>query len=470
MERIFQLKKHGTGVRTELMAGLTTFMAMAYILIVNSNMFADGLEGQVTYGAIYIATAISAVIGSVLLGLLANLPLSQASAMGPNSFFVYTLCVGFGMTYANALVLVFIEGLLFIILTITGLRKMIFTSIPDAVRKAIPAGIGLFIALIGFQNAGLVRADPDSGVALGSFNLLSNPDNSWSLVFPMIITFVVLCATAVLSVKKVKGALLWSIIGGSVLYYAIGLLTVPSFYEQNLAGSFSGGFFSAFRDFGTMSIGKVFTEGFDFSHYIEAHGVMNFVLILATSALALCLVDMFDTLGTLYGACAKGGLLKENGDVPNMEKAMLADAIATTTGAICGTSTVSVFVESATGIEAGGRTGLSSVFTALFFLLAMFLSPIAKLIPACATAAVLIYVGVMMMSCISELNWHDPTYAVPSFLTMVMMPFSYNISIGIAFGLISYIIVKLCLGKIREIKAGTWVIAVLFLAMLFLSH
>lgn len=470
MEKRFELKKHGTTVKTEIFAGLTIFMAMAYILMVNANMFVDGIGDQVTYGAIYIATAISAVIGSVLLGLLANLPLAQASAMGPNSYFVYTICVGFGFTYANALAFVFVEGMIFILLTVTGLRKKIFTAIPDAVRKAIPAGIGLFIALLGFQNAGLVVASPSTGVTLGSFNLFNNPNNSWSAVLPMIVAFVALCLTAIMSKKNVKGALLWGILGGGVLYYILGFLTVPGFYEYSVAPNLTTDFLGAFRDFGELSIGKVFTEGFNFMPYIEAHGVANFILIFITSALALCLVDMFDTLGTLYGACARGGLLRENGDVPNMEKAMLADAIATTTGAICGTSTVSTFVESATGVAEGGRTGLAAIATGAFFFLAMFLSPIARLIPSCATASALIYVGVMMMGCVKDIDWEDPASSLPAFLTMAMMPFSYNISFGIAFGLISYIIIKLCTGKIKEIQLGTWVIGLLFLAMMFLTH
>ncbi len=470
MEKRFGLKQHGTTVKREIFAGITTFMAMAYILMVNANIFVDGIGDQVSYGAIYIATAISAVIGSVLLGLLANLPLAQASAMGPNSFFVYTICVGFGMTYENALAMVFIEGIVFILLTVTGLRQKIFTAIPDAVRKAIPAGIGLFIALLGLQNSGLVVKNSATGISLGSFNLLSNPDNTWGAVMPMVVTVIALCLVGVLTKKNVKGALLWGILGGGVLYYLLGLLTVPGFYGTAVSPNLDTNFFGAFRDFAELSFGKVFTEGFNFTPYIEAHGVGNFALIFVTSSLALCLVDMFDTLGTLYGACARGGMLLKNGDVPNMEKAMLADAIATTTGAICGTSTVSTFVESATGVAEGGRTGLTAISTAVCFFLAMFLSPIARLIPSCATAAALIYVGVLMMGCVKEIDWEDPASSLPAFLTMAMMPFSYNISYGIAFGLISYIVIKLCTGKIKEIKIGTWIIGLLFLAMMFLTH
>ena len=469
MEKFFKLKENGTTVRTEFRAGLTTFFAMVYILMVNANMFAnpfgDGTEALgVSYGAIYIATAISAIIGTILIGLLANLPLAQASDMGLNAFFVYTVCVGFGLTYANALVLVLIDGIVFILLTVTGLRKKIFTAIPQAVRVAIPAGIGLFIAFLGLQNSGIVIPSTSTGVTLGSFNLLSG---SWGAVMPMLVTIAAVLAIAIMSKRNVRGAVLWGILGGAVLYYLLGL-TVPEFYA-NLGIAMSHPF-EAFKAFGTEAFGKVFTEGFDFSVFAAEHGVANLVLTIVTTALAFCMVDMFDTIGTLYGACARGNMLTEEGEVPRMDRAMLADAIATTTGAICGTSTVTTFVESSAGVAEGGRTGLSSMFTAVFFFIAMFLSPIAQLIPGCATAAALVYVGVLMMGCVKEIDWHSADIAVPAFLTMALMPFAYNISYGIAFGLISYVVIKLFTGKVKEIKAGTWVITLLFLAMLFLTH
>ena len=464
-----KLKEHGTNVRTELMAGLTTFFAMVYILMVNANMFANPFgDGTpvlgVSYGAIYIATAISAIIGTVLIGLLANLPLAQASGMGLNAFFVYTCCVGFGLTYANALVLVLADGLIFIVLTVTGLRKKIFTAIPDAVRKSIPAGIGLFIAFLGLQNAKIVIPSSSTGVTLGSFNLLSV---TWGDVMPMLVTIAAVIAIAVMSKKNVRGAVLWGILGGAVLYYILGV-TVPGFYSS-LGFSMTSPF-AAFGEFGSQAFLKVFTEGFDFSAYAAAHGSANLILTILTTALAFCMVDMFDTIGTLYGACARGNMLTAEGEVPNMDKAMLADAVATTAGAICGTSTVTTFVESSAGVAEGGRTGLSSIFTAIFFFIAMFLSPVAQLIPGCATAAALIYVGVLMMACVKDIDWHTADVAVPAFLTMAMMPFSYNISYGIAFGLISYVAIKLFTGKVKEIKVGTWVIMILFLLMLFLTH
>lgn len=469
MEKFFKLKENGTTVRTELMAGLTTFFAMVYILMVNANMFANPFgDGTpvlgVSYGAIYIATAISAIVGTLLIGLLANLPLAQASGMGLNAFFVYTCCVGLGLTYANALVLVLIDGIVFIVLTLTGLRKKIFSAIPDVVRKSIPAGIGLFIAFIGLQNAKIVIPSSSTGVTLNSFNLLSV---SWGDIMPMLVTIAAVIAIAVMAYKNVRGAVLWGILGGGVLYYALGV-TVPGFYA-NLGISMTSPF-AAFGEFGSQAFLKVFTAGFDFSAFAAAHGAANLVLTIVTTALAFCMVDMFDTLGTLYGACARGNMLTAEGEVPRMDKAMLADALATTTGAVCGTSTVTTFVESSAGVAEGGRTGLSSVFTAIFFFVAMFLSPIAQLIPGCATAAALIYVGVLMMACVKDIDWHSVDIAVPAFLTIAMMPFTYNISYGIAFGLMSYVVIKLFSGKVKEVKIGTWVIMLLFFIMLFLTH
>ena len=465
MNQFFKIQERGSTVRTEVMAGLTTFMAMAYILMVNAGMFAE-LDG-VTYNAVYIATAISAVVGTVLIGLLSNLPLGQASGMGLNAFFVYTVCMGFGLTYANALVLVLIDGIVFILLTITGLRQKIFDAIPHTVRVAIPAGIGLFIAFLGLQNAGLIVNSSSTCVTLASFNIL-NGTASWATIMPLLVTILAVIAIAVMSARGFKGAVIWGILGGAVLYYLLGF-TVSGFYDGFAAGlSFNP--LSAFGDFFHLSFGKVFTDGLDFSAYLQTHDTTSLVILIATTALAFCLVDMFDTLGTLYGACARGNMLDTDGNVPNMERAMLADAIATTTGAICGTSTVTTFVESSAGIAEGGRTGLTSLVTAALFFVAMFLSPVAALVPSCATAAALIYVGVLMMHCVKDIDWTNAAVAVPAFLTIAMMPFAYNISYGISFGIFSYILISLFTGKAKEIKVGTWVIGILFAAMFLLTH
>lgn len=470
MEKFFGLSKNKTNVKTEIAAGITTFMAMAYILMVNPGMFSQ-LEGM-SYGAAYIATAIPAIIGTVLIGLMSNLPLAQAPGMGLNAFFVYTVCMGLGFSYANALLFVLADGLLFVIFTLTGLRKIIFEAIPESVKKAVPAGIGLFIAFLGLQNAGIVVNDAATCVNLASFNVLGSA--TWADIMPKLVTIATLIAIAVLSKRKVQGAILISIIAGAVVYYALGF-TIPGFYNDFLAGV-SLNPFDAFVAFGKEAFGKVFTEGFDFSAYlaVEGHSKSGLAIAFITTALAFCMVDMFDTMGTLYGACRGGNMLIKKPDgtteVPNMNQAMLADAIATCTGAVCGTSTVTTFVESSAGVAAGGRTGLTSLITSALFVVALFLSPVAALIPAAAYAAALIYVGILMIGCVKDIKWEDPATALPAFLTLTMMPFTYNISYGIAFGMISHIAVKVFTGKIKEVSVGTWIIAILFAAMFFLTH
>lgn len=328
-DRKFRITEKGSSIKTEIVAGLTTFLAMAYILVVNSGMFAD--LGSVSFDAMYVTTALSAVIGTVLIGLLANLPLAQAPGMGLNAFFVYTVCGALEFTYANALVFVLLDGLIFVVLTLTGLRKIIFEAIPPVVKAAIPAGIGLFIAFLGLQDAKIVIPHPTTGVTLASFNLLGGA--SWGQVMPLVVAVISILLIAVLSQKKVKGSILWGILGGAVLYYLLGF-TVSGFYDK-FGETFSFNPFKPFVAFGNEAFGKVFTQGFDFSAYLAKDGtsVGGLVILFITTALAFCMVDMFDTMGTLYGACRGGNLLEagDNGElkVPNMEKAMLADAVAT---------------------------------------------------------------------------------------------------------------------------------------------
>ena len=469
MERFFKLNERGTSIRTECIAGMTSFFAMVYILMVNANMFAnpfgDGSNPlDVSYGAIYIATAISAIVGTVAAGLIANLPLVMASGMGLNAFFVYTVCIGFGLSYANALVLILGEGIVFILLTVTGLRKKIFESLPDAVRVAIPGGIGLFIALLGLQNAGIVVPNTSTCLDLASFNLLTQ---DWAGIMPMVVTLCTFLAIVVMSHKNVRGAVLIGILGGMGLYYLLGL-TVDGFYASLQITFVSP--FQAFQEFTTYSLFQVFKSGFDFSAYTAQHGNTSLLLTILTTALAFCMVDMFDTLGTLYAACERAGLMDENGDPVNMNEGMLSDAIATTIGALCGTSTVTTFSEVNAGVAAGGRTGLTSVFCGMCFFVAMFLSPIAQLVPSCTTAAALIYVGFLMLVSVKNINWDNLKIAIPAFLTLAMMPFTYNISYGIAFGLISYIVISVCCGDRKKIKGSSWIIAALFIAMLLLTH
>lgn len=465
MEKFFHVKRAGSTVRTEVFAGVTTFMTMAYILMVNSGIFSE-IPG-VSYNAIYIATAISACIGTVLIGLLSNLPLAQAAAMGSNAFFVYTVCLGFGLSYANALVLILFDGIVFIAIMVTGLRKKVCEAIPASVRMAIPVGIGLFITFIGLKDSGLVVADPATYVNLASFNLLSG-NVSWGDIMPLLVTLFALIVIAVLTCKEIKGAVLWGILGGAVLYYLLGF-TVPDFYA-GFADSLYFNPFAAFGDFGTQAFGRVFTEGFDFSVYLENHSSLELTILIVTSSLAFCLVDMFDTIGTLYGTCARGDLLTDEGEVPNMDKAMLADAIATTCGAVCGTSTVGSYVEASAGVAEGGKTGLSAMVTGALFFISLFFSPVASLVPGCATAAALIYVGIMMMNSARNIDWLKTEEAVPAFMTLAMMPMTYNISYGIAFGVISYVLINMLTGRAGKIKAGTWVIAILFALMFFVTH
>lgn len=464
MEKFFDLKRRNTTVKTEVLAGITTFMAMAYILFVNAGMFAA--LGTVSYEAMYISTALSACVGTVLIGVLANLPLAQASGMGLNAFFVYTMCFGFGFSYANALVMVLFDGILFIILTVTNLRTIIFNAIPKAVKNAISAGIGLFIAYIGLQSAGIIVADPSTASAMTSFNIISG-NASWASIMPLLVTFVTVLIIAALTAANRRGAVLIGILAGTALYY-LGGLTIPGFYANFSLGSLNPG--AAFAAFSTEALFAVFKSGFDFSGYIAAHGSANFIFTLITSAIAFCLVDMFDTMGTLYGACSRGGLLDSEGNVINMEKAMLSDAIATVFGSICGTSTVTTFVESSAGVAEGGRTGLTSLTTAVLFFIAMFFAPVASLIPGAATAAALIYVGALMLASVKDLEWYDAEIGVPAFLTIAFMAFSYSISNGIGVGVLAYTLIKVFRGKTKEINVATWIIDILFLAMFFFSH
>lgn len=469
-DKRFRYTEMGSSLKTEVVAGLTTFLAMAYILIVNSGMFAS--LGSVSFDAMYVTTALSAIIGTVLIGLLSNLPLAQAPGMGLNAFFVYTVCMTLGFSYANALVFVLLDGIIFVLLTATGLRKIIFDAIPHVVKAAIPAGIGLFIAFLGLQDAKLVIPSESTGVTLASFNLLGGA--GWGAIMPLIVAVFSLLLIAVLSHKKVKGSILWGILGGTGLYYILGF-TVKDFYK-GFAETLSFDPFKPFSAFASEAFGKVFTEGFDFSAYLSAdgHSVGGLVILFITTALAFCMVDMFDTLGTLYGACRGGNLLVKNDkgelEVPNMDRAMMADAVATCTGSVLGTSTVTTFVESSAGVAAGGKTGVTSLVTAAAFAATLFFAPIAKLIPPYAYGAALIYVGVLMIGSVKDIDWKDVSVSVPAFLTIAMMPFTYNISYGIAFGLFSYVIIKAFCGEIKQIKIGTWVVTALFIAMFFLTH
>ncbi|MCD8293998.1 MAG: NCS2 family permease [Clostridia bacterium] len=478
MDNYFGITKSGSSYRVEVIAGLTTFMAMVYILMVNSEMFETIIPGtENAYGAAYIATAIGAIAGTLLMAFLAKMPLAQASGMGVNAFICYTLCLspefgGTGLSYANAMVFTLLDGVIFLILTATGLRKTIFRAIPAGVRAAIPVGIGLFIAYIGCYDAGIIVSGSPFTTFV-SFNVTVS-DYEFSASIGALVALLGVVAIAVMSHKKVKGAVLWGLLGSAVLYYILNGIA----YACGDAGSAAmfaditwANPLDAFKAWGTSSVGQVFANGFNFSSYlaIDGNNGASLALVLITSALSLCMIDMFDTIGTLYGACAKGNLLDEEGTPIRMERMMLADSIATCVGAIAGTSTVTTFVESSSGVAAGGKTGFTALIVGVCFIIAMFLSPIAEVIPSAATATALIWVGVLMMTNVTKINWEGAADAVVAFLTIIVMLLGYSIAKGIGIGIIASILVKICTGKIKEISVATWVIGVIYLATFILT-
>lgn len=491
VDNYFGITKSKSNYKAEIIAGLTTFMAMVYILIVNPGFFSQ-IPGM-TFGANYIATAIGAIVGTMLMAFLAKMPLAQASGMGVNAVIVYNIVLGgTGLSFANAMVFTLLDGVIFVILTATGLRQYIFKAIPDEVRKAINVGLGLFIAYIGFQNAGFIVNDSATLTDIVSFNVIENLENfcvykggTVSGMLPALVMVIGVIAIAILSKKKVKGAILWGILGSTALFYIIagfGCIGTSADFALNLTATYNNGQachaifkgitfdnpFLAFKDWGELSVGQVFVKGFDFSGYTGEVG--GLVVLFITTALSLCMLDMFDTIGTLYGACEKGGLLDKDGTPLNMNRCMLSDAIATCTGAIAGTSTVTTFVESSAGVAAGGKTGFTALVTGLCFIVAMFLSPIARVIPSAATATALVWVGVLMMSSVTNIDWTDPAVALPAFLTIGVMAFGYEISYGIGIGMISSLIIKVCTGKIKEVSVVTWIITLFFLATFLLTH
>lgn len=467
VDNYFGITKMKSSFKTEMLAGLTTFMTMVYILMVNAGMFAE-LE-VVSYGAMYIVTALSAIVGTLLMAFLAKIPFAQAPGMGLNAFFVYTICMGMGYSYANALLIVLCSGILFLTLTIVGARKAIVRSVPQAIRIAIPAGIGLFIAFVGMQNADIVVVNTSTAVSLVSFNLLTFTTPGATMIGAAV-AFLSLLLIAIFSKLRVKAAMVLGIIGSAMLYYifcAIGLAAGSESCKAVFDAIEFSNPIQAFEDFGTQAVGQVFINGFK---NIEASQIFDFIAALV----AFAMVDMFDTIGTLMGTCQaagkESGLLDETGEVKNIQKALLCDSIATCTGAILGTSTVTTFVESSAGVAEGGRTGLTSMVVAILFAIAMFLSPIAALIPSCATAGALMYVGVLMMRNVTDIDWKDPAAAVPAFLTISVMSFTYSISYGIAAGFLSYTVIKLCTGKVKDISPVTAILSLVFLFTFLFTH
>ena len=438
VEKLFKLKEHNTTVKTEIIAGITTFFAMAYIIFVNPNFLS---QAGMDFNAVMMATCLAAALGTILTAFMANVPFAQAPGMGLNAFFTYSVCMGMGYTWQNALAIVMLSGLIFFAISVSPLRSKIIAAIPASLKSAISAGIGLFIALIGMFNVGIVRATPAGLVELGSIT------GGTALV-----ALIGLIITAVLMAYKVKGALFIGIIATTIVGIPFGVTTFPEKI--------------AFYGFNTLApvFGKVFTEGFS---GLMSHGLL--ALITAIITFAIC--DCFDTVGTLIGTAKAAGMLDKDGNLPKGDKALIADSIATVCGAILGTSTVTTFVESSTGISEGGRTGLTSLVVGILFILAaFFFGPIAGIIPGAATAPALIIVGVLMLGNAADINWKDIETAIPCFLTIALMPFAYSISDGIGFGFISYTLIKVARGKFKEVPIFLYVISVLFILKYILSN
>ena len=442
MDKFFKISERGSSVRAEIVGGVTTFFAMAYIIFVNPSLLSQ--TGMNSNG-VMLATCISAAIGCLLTALLANAPFAQAPGMGLNAFFTFTVCFNMGYTWQEALAIVLLSGILFLVISVSPLRSKIISSIPGFLKSAISAGIGLFIAFIGLLNVKLVGF----GAGVPALQFLVD-DGTGNMVANTagILTIIGLLITAILMAYKVKGAIVIGIIITTIIGFPMGETHLP--------------------DAITMS---VFKELGEVAFKLDIPGVMaKGILPLVTAVISFALVDCFDTVGTLIGTAKNAGMTDKNGNLPGGDRALIADAIATCCGACLGTSTVTTFVESSTGISEGARTGLSSITVGFMFLLAILLAPVAGIIPSAATAPALIIVGVLMMKSAASIAWDDFECAVPAFLTISMMAFAYSISDGIGFGFISYSIIKAARGKAKEVPILVYIIAVLFVLKYVLTN
>ena len=450
LDKLFHLKEHNTDVKTEVIAGITTFMTMAYILAVNPNILeASGMDR----GAVFTATAVASFIATCLMALLSNYPFVLAPGMGLNAYFAYTVVLGMGYSWQQALAAVFVEGLIFIVLSLTNVREEIFNAIPMNLKHAVSAGIGLFIAFIGLQNAKIVVNDDATLVSMFSFKNSAAQGTFTSEGITVLLALLGVIITAVFMVKNIKGGILW----GILITWILGIICqFAGLYVPNA----ETGFYSLLPDFSKglsiPSMSSTFMQ-VDFSGVFS----MDFLMIM----FAFLFVDMFDTLGTLIGVASKANMLDENGKLPKIRGALMADAVGTSVGALCGTSTVTTFVESASGVAEGGRTGLTGIVAAILFGLSLFLSTIFLAIPSFATAPALIVVGFLMITSVTKINLEDYSEAIPSFIAIIAMPFMYSISEGIAMGVISYVVINLVTGKAKEkkISALMYVLAVLFI-------
>ena len=437
MEKFFKLSERNTTVSKELIGGITTFLAMAYILAVNPSILSGA---GMSWGAVFTATALSAAIATLVMAFCANLPVALAPGLGLNAFFTYTVVLGMGCSFQLALTAVLLEGVLFIILSLCGIREAIIKSIPEGLKKAVAVGIGLFIAIIGLANAGIVSTETGTLIGFVNFTMANKT---------AIVAVIGLILTIVLYTLKVPGAILIGIIITTIIGIPFGVTTIPEDFKPFSAPSAPHFFAFDFKGIVCTSAGK-------FSFAVLGQFIVIFITFLFT--------DLFDTIGTLLGVAEQGNLKDENGEVSNVKGALMADAIGTAVGACLGTSTVTSFVESSSGVAAGARTGLASVTTAVLFLLSLFLSPLFFLIPSAATAPALIFVGYLMMKSVVDIKFDDPTEGIPAFITIMTMPFSYSIAKGIQWGIISYVIAKCAGKKAKEIPVVTWILAAIFIA------
>ena len=453
LEKVFKLSENKTDAKTEILAGITTFMTMAYILAVNPSILsATGMDS----GAVFTATALAAFIGTLLMAIFANYPFALAPGMGLNAYFAYTVVLGMGYSWEYALTAVFAEGIIFILLSATNVREAIFNAIPQNLKAAVSVGIGLFIAFIGLQNAKIVIGGSTllQLFSIDKYNEVNGVSASFNDVgITVLLAIIGIIVTGILVVKNIKGNILW----GILITWLLGIICqFTGLYVPNA----DLGFYSLLPNFSNglsiPSLSPIFCK-LDFSGIFS----LNFIVIL----FAFLFVDLFDTIGTLIGVSAKADMLDENGKLPRIKGALMADAVATTVGAVIGTSTTTTFVESASGVSEGGRTGLTSVTTAILFGLSLFLSPIFLAIPSFATAPALVIVGLYMLTNVTNIDFNDMSEAIPCYVCIIAMPFFYSISEGISMGVITYVALNLITGKAKEKKVSIlmYVLAVLFI-------
>lgn len=455
IDRFFQVSQNHSSVRTEVLAGITTFITIAYILILNPQILADpyiimgdpAMAGKIANG-VFIGTCIGAFIGTILCALYAKVPFAQAPGMGLNAFFAYTVVLGMGYTYGQALVVVFISGAFFIVITAIGLREAIIRSIPDAVKTAITPGIGLFITIIGLKNAGIVISNPATLVSLVDFSQWKIEGADLVLMSSALVALAGLVIMGMLHARRVKGSILLGIVAATLIGIPLGVTHISNL-DMNIG--------MKFRDFAEVSFMKM-----DFAGLFSGPNMVETIFTVTMLVISFSLVNMFDSIGTLLGAAKQSGMIDENGEVIRMKQALMSDAISTAAGAMVGTSTVTTVVESSAGIAAGGRTGLTSLVTALMFLGAILFAPIVSIVPAAATAPALIFVGILMLGNIRDVDFSDMSNALPAFCTIVFMPFTYSIANGVAFGLITYCLMKLTTGRRQDVKVLTLAISVVF--------